>query len=133
MLECDAQGTRRLMLNLCHCGTERAAQQDLAPLRKVATPISDNVGARSFVTLQSEHDDDLPRGRSYYTTGAGVASLAPALLDHALRAIQEPGAERGKISFTQNGGAVGGAQNPIRPHQPVSYEPEHSAAHAGAG
>jgi FAD/FMN-containing dehydrogenase len=106
VLECDAQGTRRLMLNLCHCGTERAAQQDLAPLRKIGTPISDNVGARPFVTLQSEHDDDSPRGRGYYTTGAGVASLAPALLDHALRAIQEPGAEMGKISFTQNGGAM---------------------------
>ena len=66
----------------------------------------DNVGARPFVTLQSEHDDDSPRGRGYYTTGAGVASLAPALLDHALRSIQEPGAELGKISITQNGGAM---------------------------
>ena len=27
VLECDAQGTRQLMLNLCHCGTARAAQQ----------------------------------------------------------------------------------------------------------
>src|SRR5687767_9260190 len=106
VLECDARGTRRLMLNLCHCGSQRAAQKDLAPLRKIGKPIHDTVGARAFVTLQSEHDDDSPRGRSYYTTGAGVASLAPALLDHALRAIQEPNAAMGKISFTQNGGAM---------------------------
>ncbi len=106
VLECDAQGNRHLMLNVCHSGDVRAAQKDIDAIRKIGKAIRDTVGARPFVTLQSEHDGDSPHGRCYYTTGAGVTSLAPAMLDHAVRSIQEPGAELGKISITQLGGAI---------------------------
>jgi FAD/FMN-containing dehydrogenase len=106
VLECDPAGTRQLTLNLCHCGSVRAARHDIAALRMAGKTIRDNVGARPFVTLQSEHDGDSPRGRSYYMNGAGVLKLESALLDHALRSIQEPGAELGKVSLTQTGGAI---------------------------
>jgi hypothetical protein len=39
-------------------------------------------------------------------SGAGVAAIEPSLLDHSVRSIQEPGAELGKISITQVGGAI---------------------------
>ncbi|HEY6123432.1 MAG TPA: FAD-binding oxidoreductase [Steroidobacteraceae bacterium] len=106
VLECDANGARQLMLNVCHCGDSRAARKDIDALRKAGKIVRDTVGARSFVKLQSEHDDDSPRGRSYYMSGAGVVDLEPALLDHSVRMIQEPGAELGKISITQSGGAM---------------------------
>jgi hypothetical protein len=106
VLECDEQGNRHLMLNVCHSGDARAAQKDIEAIRKAGKVIRDTVGARPFVTLQSEHDADSPHGRCYYTTGAGVTALPPALLDHAVRSIQEPGAELGKISITQGGGAI---------------------------
>ena len=106
VLECDAAGVRTLMLNVCHCGTARAAHKDIEPLRKAGTPVRDTVRARPFVAAQSDHDDDSPRGRGYYMNGAGVLKLEPALLDHAVRGIQEPGAELGKISLTQTGGAI---------------------------
>jgi FAD/FMN-containing dehydrogenase len=106
VLECDAQGNRQLMLNVCHCGTAKAAQKDIEALRKAGKTTRDNVGARPFVTLQSEHDGDSPRGRGYYMNGAGVLKLEPALLDHAIRSIQQPGAELGKVSLTQTGGAI---------------------------
>jgi FAD/FMN-containing dehydrogenase len=106
VLECDANGARQLMLNLCHCGDVRAARKDIDALRLAGKVIRDTVGARPFVKLQSEHDDDSPRGRSYYMNGAGVTKLESALLDHAVRSIQEPGAELGKISITQSGGAM---------------------------
>jgi FAD/FMN-containing dehydrogenase len=106
VLECYAQGNRHLLLNVCHSGEARAAEKDIEAFRRIGKPIRDTVGARPFVTLQSEHDDDSPRGRCYYTTGAGVTALEPALLDPAVRSIQEPGAELGKISITQCGGAI---------------------------
>ncbi|MEO8018960.1 MAG: FAD-binding oxidoreductase [Pseudomonadota bacterium] len=106
VLECDAQGIRQLMLNICHCGTSKAARRDVRALRKAGKTMFDSVSAYPFVDLQSDHDDDSPRGRGYYMNGAGVSGLEPALLDHALRSIQEPGAELGKISLTQVGGAI---------------------------
>jgi FAD/FMN-containing dehydrogenase len=106
VLECDAAGARQLMLNVCHCGTVKAARKDIEPLRKAGKTIRDTVGARPFVAAQSDHDGDSPRGRGYYMNGAGVLKLEPALLDHAVRSIQEPGAEVGKVSLTQTGGAI---------------------------
>jgi len=106
VLECDAAGTRQLMLNVCHCGTAKAARKDIEPLQKAGKTIRDTVAARPFVAAQSDHDGDSPRGRGYYMSGAGVLKLEPALLDHAWRSIQEPGAELGKVSLTQTGGAI---------------------------
>ena len=106
VLECDAAGKRQLLVNLCHCGEPAAAERDLALLRKIGKPIRDTVGMRAFTRLQSEHDDTSPRGRGYYMTGGLTQKLTPQLLDHAVQAIQQPGAELGKISITQHGGAI---------------------------
>jgi FAD/FMN-containing dehydrogenase len=106
VLECDAQGRRHLLVNLCHCGDARAAEREVALLRKVGKPLRDTVGARPFTRLQSEHDDESPHGRGYYMSGGLVQSLTPALLDHVVECIQRPGAELGKISITAHGGAI---------------------------
>jgi FAD/FMN-containing dehydrogenase len=106
VLECDANGARRLMLNLCHCGDSRSAEKDIATLRKLGKPLEDNVGARPFTTLQSEHDRDSPHGRGYYMSGGLIQSLKPELNQLAVECIQRPGAEMAKISITQHGGAI---------------------------
>ena len=106
VLECDENGDRRLLVNLCHCGKPSQATKDVDALRRLHRPEVDTVGARPFATLQSAHDAQSPHGRAYYMGGGFVTSLSPALLDHAVAAIQEPGAELGKISLTQHGGAI---------------------------
>ena len=106
VLECDEAGARQLMLNVCHCGTTKDARKQIELLRKAGKTGRDTVAARAFVKAQSDHDGDSPRGRGYYMNGAGVLKLEPTLLDHALRSIQEPGAELAKISLTQTGGAI---------------------------
>lgn len=106
VLECDEDGERRLLLNLCHCGEPQRAMRDVEALRKLHKPQSDNVAARPFVTLQSEHDYQSPHGRGYYMGGGFVPAIQPALLDHAVESMRLPGAELAKISLTQNGGAI---------------------------
>lgn len=106
VLECSENGERHLLVNLCHCGEPSRAAKDVDALRRFGKPRVDTVGARPYATLQSEHDGDSPHGRGYYMGGGFVPGLAPALLDHAVAAIQEPGAELGKISLTQHGGAI---------------------------
>jgi hypothetical protein len=58
------------------------------------------------VQLQSEHDGDSPHGRGYYMNGGLVQAVSPALVAHVVESIQRPGAELGKISVTQHGGAI---------------------------
>jgi FAD/FMN-containing dehydrogenase len=106
VLECDASGKRQLVVIVCHCGDKRAADREISALRKVVKPQRDTIGARPFTTLQAEHDVDSPHGRGYYMNGGLVQSLTPALLTHVIESIQRPGAELGKISLTQHGGAI---------------------------
>jgi hypothetical protein len=104
VLECDEAGHRQLSFVLCHCGDAAQAARDLAIIRKFGKPLRDTVAAKPWVVVQSEFDWQSPHGRGYYMSGGRVLKLPPALLDHAVNAIRQPGAELGKISLTQHGG-----------------------------
>jgi FAD/FMN-containing dehydrogenase len=106
VLETEANGSRQLLVNLCHCGEPRDAERELNRLRRFGRTLHDTVGQRSYVTLQSEHDARSPHGRGYYMSGVSVDRLEPALIDLSLDRMQQPGSGMAKISFTQNGGAI---------------------------
>jgi FAD/FMN-containing dehydrogenase len=104
-LECDASGHRQLTFTICHCGSAASAAKDIAAIRKFGKPARDNVAEKPWVVVQSEHDGDSPHGNGYYMSGGRITKLIPAMLDHAVESIKLPGAELGKVSLTQHGGA----------------------------
>jgi FAD/FMN-containing dehydrogenase len=104
-LDCDDTGHRRLVFTVCHCGDEASAAKDIAAIRRFGKAVQDDVARKPWVVVQSEHDADSPHARGYYMSGGRVTELLPALLDHAVESIKLPGAELGKISLTQHGGA----------------------------
>jgi FAD/FMN-containing dehydrogenase len=104
-LDCDEQGNRQLTFTLCHCGDAASVEKALAAIRKFGKVVDDNVAAKPWVVVQSEHDWQSPHGRGYYAAGGRVTELKSALLDHAVESIKQPGAELAKISLTQHGGA----------------------------
>jgi FAD/FMN-containing dehydrogenase len=106
IVECDADGNRRLVVTVCHCGDLAQAERDLAALRAAFKPAFDGVKPTPFVELQSAFDASAPHGRSYYMTG-GLGSAPPAkLIDHVVESMQKPGAEMGKFNFTLHGGGA---------------------------
>jgi FAD/FMN-containing dehydrogenase len=107
VLECDENGHRHLSFQICHCGDDAAAGKEVATLRKFGKAASDTVARKPWVTVQSEHDWDSPHGRGYYMGGGRITRLMPVMLDHAVESIKLPGAEQGKISLNQHGGASG--------------------------
>jgi FAD/FMN-containing dehydrogenase len=106
VLECDANGHRQLNFTLCHCGTAANAARDIAAIRKFGKAVRDTVAEKPWVVLQSEFDGDSPHGRGYYMSGGRIDALIPAMLEHSVASIKLPGAELGKISLTQQGGAT---------------------------
>lgn len=105
VLECDASGNRQLNFTLCHCGSDAGAAKDVAAIRKFGKAVHDSVTRKPWVQVQSEFDGESPHGRGYYMSGGRVTKLVPTMLDHAVASIKLPGAELGKISLTQHGGA----------------------------
>jgi len=110
-LECDAQGNRQLTFIVCHCGDAASAAKDIAAIRKFGKAARDTVAEKPWLVVQSEHDGESPHGRGYYMSGGRVTKLIPAMLDNAVGSIKLPGAELGKISLTQHGGAS--ARRPV--------------------
>jgi FAD/FMN-containing dehydrogenase len=84
----------------------------------------DTVNQKNYVTLQSEHDARSPHGRGYYMAGISVDRLTEALIDASLERMQQPGSGMGKISFTQNGGAI--ARIPIEQTAFANRTPMHN-------
>jgi FAD/FMN-containing dehydrogenase len=105
VLECDANGHRQLTFMICHCGNAASAAKDVAAIRKFGKVAHDTVAEKPWVVVQSEHDGESPHGNGYYMSGGRITKLIPAMLDHAVESIKLPGAELGKVSLTQHGGA----------------------------
>jgi FAD/FMN-containing dehydrogenase len=124
VLECDANGHRQLNFTICHCGDAASAAKDITAIRKFGKSTHDTVAEKAWVTVQSEFDGDSPHGRGYYMSGGRITRLIPAMLDHAVERIKLPGAELGKISLTQHGGA--GARRPATSTAYASRDASHN-------
>jgi FAD/FMN-containing dehydrogenase len=91
---------------VCWSGREGDAERVLAPIRRLGTPLVDNVESRDYVALQRSVDDDDPRAQAWYLKTGFIYELSPALI----RAIVEP--FRGhpdrltRLFFQQGGGAI---------------------------
>jgi hypothetical protein len=86
--------------------------------------VSDNVAQKPWVIVQSQYDGDSPHGRGYYMSGGRITRIVPAMLDHAVESIKLPGAELGKISLTQHGGA--GSRRPAASTAYASRDASHN-------
>ena len=129
-LECDASGHRQLTFMICHCGDATSAAKDLAAIRKFGKAVRDTVAEKPWTVVQSEHDDDSPPGRGYYMSGGRITRLIPVMLDNAVESIKLPGAELGKVSLTQHGGAS--ARRPAASTAYASRDASHNFVVRGA-
>jgi FAD/FMN-containing dehydrogenase len=105
VLECDANGHRQINFMICHSGDAVSAAKAVSTIHKFGKAVRDNVAEKPWVVVQSEHDNESPHGWGYYMSGGRITKLIPAMLDHAVESIKLPGAELGKVSLTQHGGA----------------------------
>ncbi len=95
------------MFSTCYSGPAERAEQAFAPLRKLGTPLVDNIKAVDYVALQRSSDRTDPRGEGRYLT-SGFIDTYPAALTGAIMDGFEPHPERGTTVFFQHsGGAIG--------------------------
>lgn len=91
---------------VCYSGPPGRADQVLAPLRGLGTPIVDNVQGVDYVDLQRSGDIDDPRAQGSYTKSGFVVEFTPDLV----RALVEPfeaHPQRATILLgQQSGGAI---------------------------
>ena len=111
------------VISVCYSGPAERAEQALAPIRKLGTPLADTIEARDYVAVQRGTDSTDPRVRSEYAM-SGLIDRLDAGLTAALVAGFEPDPERRtEIFFQQGGGAIGKIDSSATafPHRQASH------------
>ncbi len=94
------------ILDTCYSGPPAQAEQALAPLRKLGTPLADRIGPVDYVALQRSNDRTDPRNEGMYLK-SGFIDAFPARIAQTLLEGFEPHPERGTTVFFQHaGGAI---------------------------
>lgn len=101
------QGQRAVVFNVCHSGTQAAAEKEVAALRKLGKPLVDDIKPATYVDLQSRGDASFPHGRGYYVKSGFIESISPQLAEAIIGYLETQPLQTGVASFAHHGGAIG--------------------------
>ncbi|HUF27717.1 MAG TPA: FAD-binding protein [Gemmatimonadaceae bacterium] len=92
---------------ICYSGPAGGADRALAPLRRLGTPLTDQVRTMDYVALQRSGDVDDPRAQGSYTKSGFVAEMRPELVTAIVEGLAGHPARSTQLFFQQGGGAIG--------------------------
>ena len=98
-LKADGSGSRTPLLLFCFTGQPQAAEKILQSIRAATGPRTDDVRARDYVKLQSQHDGPSLSDEAEYAKSGHVQEVTQELA----QAIVE---ERAELALSLNGGAI---------------------------
>ncbi len=95
----DASGARAPLLLFCFVGEPQMGEKTLQSIRVATKPRTDDVRARDYVKLQSQHDGPTLSDDAEYAKTAHVREVTPELVEAIMR-------ERINMALSLNGGAI---------------------------
>jgi FAD/FMN-containing dehydrogenase len=95
------------VLGVCYSGDEAAAERALAPVRRLGTPLADDVRLMDYVALQRSGDFSDPRANGMYTKSGFFSAFPDRLLDEIVAGIQGHPERMTQLFFQTSGGAIG--------------------------
>jgi FAD/FMN-containing dehydrogenase len=72
----DGPGEKLAALVTCHCGSLAEGEQAMAPLRRLASPVADDLGPKPYCDLNEMMDGAYPRGALNYWKSSFLSSLS---------------------------------------------------------
>lgn len=92
--------------SICHSGAPGRLDGLLAPIRKLGTPMVDQVEAMDYVALQRSGDIDDPRAMGSYLKSGFISSLSPDLATAIAENFRGHPTRFTQVFFQQGGGAI---------------------------
>lgn len=91
---------------VCYSGPENEAERTLEPIRKLGTPIADEIQAMDYVALQKSGDIDDPRARAVYVKSGFIEDMPGALLSAIVDGVEGDPRRLTAVFYQQSGGAI---------------------------
>jgi hypothetical protein len=92
--------------SVCYSGPERDAERVLAPIRRLGTPVLDELRAVDYVALQRSGDIDDPRAKAWYLKSGFVYDLPEDLVTAIVERFEGHPDRTTQLFFQQSGGAI---------------------------
>ena len=96
-----------ILFAVCYSGPANKADAALAPLRKLGTPLVDQVGPMDYVALQRSGDITDPRAQAAYLKSGFVKSLPADLITAIVQRFEGHPQRSTSVFFAPCGGAIG--------------------------
>ena len=97
-------GPSVVAMEVVYAGDPAAGEKELAPLRKIGTPIEDGVKVQDYMVMQTQEDGTFAHGVRSYAKNGMVKEFTPALVDALIESFV---ADPRLMFFTHtSGGAV---------------------------
>jgi hypothetical protein len=91
---------------VCYSGRPADADQAIAPLRGIGTPIIDDVGPMDYVAVQRSGDIDDPRAQASYLKSGFIPELSSGLIDDIMTGFEGAPDRTTQVIFQQSGGII---------------------------
>jgi FAD/FMN-containing dehydrogenase len=99
-------GQSIVALFACHLGSVSEGAKQVAPIKRLGSPVGDIIQARSFASQQTLLDATQPAGRRYYWKAEYLATLDRQLLDLAMEHAEQMPSPHSSIVLFPIGGAL---------------------------
>ena len=93
-------------IEVCYIGPENATERVLAPIRKLGTPLTDQVAAMDYVALQRSGDMTDPRALGQYLKSGFIADVPAGLEDAIIEGFRGDPRRATQLFFQMSGGAI---------------------------
>jgi FAD/FMN-containing dehydrogenase len=95
-----------ILFAVCYSGPSSGADRALAPLRKLGTPIADQVGPMEYVAVQRSGDITDPRAEGQYLKSGFVTTMKPELISAIVERFEGHPQRSTTMLFAPCGGAI---------------------------
>jgi hypothetical protein len=95
-----------VIIEVCYAGPANAAERALAPVRKLGTPVADEVKAVDYIALQRSGDITDARAQGIYLKSGFIPDLRPDLVATILERFRPDPRRMTSIFFQVSGGAI---------------------------
>ena len=99
-------GDGGVVFDLCYSGPPSGAERALAPLRRLGTPMSDDVRSADYYDLQRSGDDPQPQLHELYIKSGFISSLPTGLIDALLEGLTSNPRRDTFVFLETHGGAI---------------------------
>lgn len=96
-----------ILMHCTHSGSEAQAQDDLAPLEKLGTPLTNTIAPIDYVALQSTWDNSDPRNGGEYLKSGFTSEISTDLINAIVDEFEAHPDRTTTALFQQSGGAIG--------------------------